>query len=338
MEDKKIREVFSEDRNKEHEEISKLLDDNEVIALFNKLSDRPAYLYCVDYAKSLLKEIDYIKDGNQTKELRDMSIHRFGWANVFLRQTDKDINKDLRLLEVDDDLMNLIESTDNEVFYRPLFFPKVFINRDFEFEGLIIKGIMLVDNHYLPEEELGKEYLANGTALRDDYNIFFVAVDKKKREEFYRLTTLSGIENENSYSFLEYESEVRRSARMLDYVKRIVVNIIDMVEGNNDDLDVVTIETTYEQNLKREKRGQIHIPTKVYIRPKDAFKQYVRTFNENRNSMGYSHKFLVRGTMRHYRSDRYLASGLKGTKKWIKPFYKGQGILINKEYKIVESN
>lgn len=38
-----------------------------------------------------------------------------------------------------------LESTDNKIFYRPLFFPTVFINNEFIFETFIIKGILVMD-------------------------------------------------------------------------------------------------------------------------------------------------------------------------------------------------
>jgi hypothetical protein len=104
-----------------------------------------------------------------------------------------------------------------------------------------------------------------------------------------------------------------------------------MVDGNDEDLEIVTVNTSKEQNLKRIKRRQIPMPTKVFIKAKGEFKQYVKKFNQD-DIKELSYRFLVRGHFRHFRSDKFIYK--KGEKTWIKPFYKGKGIVISKDYVI----
>lgn len=61
-----------------------------------------------------------------------------------------------------------------------------------------------------------------------------------------------------------------------DYARKIICNFVDLVEGNDEDIDTVEIITTQEQNLKRIKRGKIPFPTKIFIKAKKGFKRYVR--------------------------------------------------------------
>ncbi len=130
---------------------------------------------------------------------------------------------------------------------------------------------------------------------------------------------------------------LEHSGHLANYIRLIICNIVDMVEGNDEDLEVVTIHTTKEQNIKRIKRGQVAFPTKIFIKPKKEFKQYVKDFNqadeENKKSK-LSYKFLIRGHWRHFRAERFVHK--RGEKTWIKPFYKGQGIVVSKEYKVVK--
>lgn len=96
---------------------------------------------------------------------------------------------------------------------------------------------------------------------------------------------------------------------MYKHCSKLVCNIIDMVEGNDEDLEVTTIHTTSEQNLKRIKRGKVPFPTKVFIRANKEFKQYIKDFNdedEECKETKLTCKFLVRGHWKHFRAERYV--------------------------------
>ena len=71
------------------------------------------------------------------------------------------------------------------------------------------------------------------------------------------------------------------------------------------------------------------------------FKKYVKKFNNDvQKNEDYikkgkiPYKFMVRGHQRHFRAERYMRR--RGEKIWIKPFWKGEGIPIAKEYKVIE--
>jgi hypothetical protein len=124
---------------------------------------------------------------------------------------------------------------------------------------------------------------------------------------------------------------------LYEHVRILVCNIVDMVEGNDEDLEVTTIISTSEQNAKKIKRGKIPLPTKIFIRANKEFKQYIKDFNdadEECKETKLSCKFLVRGHWMHFRAERYIRR--KGEKTWVKPFYKGQGIVVAKPYKLIK--
>ena len=232
----------------------------------------------------------------------------------------QDINKELRLVEIEEDLIPLLENTDNKIFYRPLFFPTVFINNDFTFENFIIKGLLIED---VPTQR--------------DLMIYLMAMDLNNYELMASMIILT-VEKVEIQEYRVPGTETQQSSeRFNKYIQTLVCNIIDMVEGNDEDLDVTTIHTTDQQNLKRIKRGKVPFPTKVFIRANKEFKQYVKDFNEEDEDCKESKltcKFLVRGHWMHFRSERYVRK--KGEKTWIKPFYKGQGIVVTKPYKVIK--
>ncbi len=249
------------------------------------------------------------------------------FANILSMESNRDINDELRMVELEKDLIFLVEETDNKVFYRPLFFPSIFINNDFHFENLIIKGVYITECHTDPGTASYNLHHPNP----NDYAIFIIVADIDEGCEFYANFAL--LDKVIGYNFLDSKEEASRMKKLAEYIRVIICNIIDMVEGNDDDLNVVTIVSTKEQNLKRIKRGQIVFPTKVYIRTKGKFKKYVSEFK--REISKPSHSFPVRGHFRHFLSKRF--TNVQGDIIWIKPFIKGMGIKIAKDYKIVRA-
>lgn len=263
------------------------------------------------------------------------NTHEANFARTFSRilslESSKDINKELRLVELEKDLIPLVENTDNKIFFRPLFFRSIFVNNDFHFEDLLIKGIYITECH---TEKGSCNYSLHNPDI-NDYAIFAVVVDLKDAFEYHMSIAL--VDKVMGNHFLDSNEENVKCSRCAEFIRVLICNVIDMVEGNKDDLDVVIIETDDSQNKKRIRRKQVPIPTRVVIRAKDNFKIYVKKFNEdmkenedNEKEGKIKHKFLVMGHYRHFRDEKFKK--VKGTKRWIFPYWKGQGIVISKEY------
>ena len=277
----------------------------------------PAYNFVVNYASVMSTCSENTPEG--------VFARRFAWTLGM--ESSRDVNSELRLIELEKDLVPLVESTDNKIFFRPLFFPSIFINNDFHFEGLIVKGIYVTECH----TEKGTSSYTLHDANVNDYAIFAVAADVDETCEYY--VSIALVDKAIGSQFLDSKEESKRLRRCIEHVRILVCNIVDMVEGNTDDLSVVTIETTKEQNIKRIRRKQIPIPTRIVIRAKDNFKKYVKKFNDDlkdAESRKIGCKFLVMGHYRHFRNEKF--KNVQGTKKWIKPYWKGDGIIVAKEY------
>ncbi len=281
----------------------------------------PAYNFVVYYA-NVMKTVT---KGEDTPE----GIFSRLFAETLGLESNKDINEELRLIELEKDLIPLVESTDNNIFFRHLFFPSIFINNDFHFEDLIIKGVYITECH---TEKGSSSYFLHHPDV-NDYAMFAVAADVNEACEYHLNIAL--VDKTFGKDFLDSKDEHRKLRRCSEYLRTLVCNVVDMVEGNTDDLSVVTIETTREQNIKRIRRKQIPMPTRIVVRTKENFKKYVKKFNSDmkdaKNEGGkFGHKFLVMGHYRHFRDEKFKK--VKGTKKWIKPYWKGEGIAISKEY------
>ncbi len=279
------------------------------LSIWKKYEALPPFHCTVEFAKS-------IKDIEPQKNQEYVGLKEFG--EYVSKITNQDINKYLRLVEVEEDIMPLVINTDNKIFYRNLFFPSVFLNNEIKFEHVLVKGILICDIN-----------------TKEDYNITALCLDL--RDKGFYTAIFSLIKHDEDRSSLKSKDDIKFSTRLNDYLRSIVCNFVDLVEGNDEDIDVVEIITTREQKLKRIKRGKIPFPTKIFIKAKKEFKKYVQEFNkklEDSEKKGFGYKFLVMGHFMHFRSDRYIHA--KGTKKWVKPFMKGEGILISKDYKVIQ--
>lgn len=289
------------------------IEDDPVLAKFmHNLYQLPPYHFTIAYYEHTMEHM--IKSD----------------AEVGVRQSqgrtfDRLRSPQLRLVELDERLVGMIENTDNTIFYRPLFQPSIFINNEFRYLDHVIKGIMIT-NH---QNDVGTQ----------DWMISFVAVGIEDGRE-------TGLDYTGSVQLVAVEIDHKTmtdGAKLSIYnkickrVRLLAVNVIDMIENENDYLGIQTFTKTPEQNAKRVKRGQIPIPTKVVIRPVGGFIAQVDRFNaclnDHRHNRAYSHRFMVRGHWRHFRSERY-SEKKRGTKIWVFPFYKGSGLMVTKDYEV----
>lgn len=276
----------------------------------------PSYNFIVGYARL----------AGTCKEVSDAADFGREFARALSLESDRDINQDLRLVEIEKDLIPIVENTDNNVFYRPLFFPSVFFNNDFHFEDLIIKGIYITECYTVPGESIYQLHAPNP----NDYAIFAVSADINQGCEFY--SSIALLNKAVGTKYIDSKEEDKKTKRLIDYIRILVCNILDMIEGN-DELTVTTIITSKEHNEKRKRKGQIPLPNKVFIRANGEFKKYISSYNKEISKP--SHSFEVRAHWRHFRDDRFV--NMKGQKIWIRPMIKGKGIFIKKDYKVIGS-
>jgi hypothetical protein len=254
--------------------------------------------------------LEYLRKINQ-----ENLIHRGIVSSDFVRVL-KNALENSEVIEIDKRLVPMIEGTDDEIFYRPMFFETIFINTDFHIGEFILKGLILLD---------GMEYAAQ----IEDWFIISCAVHKDGHGIFLFTQLLE--EPIRDYG----GNEINKAAlKIHKHMRNMACVFIDLVMMNDSDLEVITIKPTKQQQEKRERYKRPKIPAKVYIRPRKNFIKYLEEYNSE-DAKSYSHRFRVRGTIRHYRHDRYTEERRKKP-QFIKPFFKGRGILIQKKrYKVM---
>jgi hypothetical protein len=237
-------------------------------------------------------------------------------------------NPELRLFEIENSLIPMITNTDNELFYRHLPFPKIFINTNIPVgDHLVAKGIMMIDlnDPNITFDKSNEVY----TERAKDIALYAVVYDETEGYEF-RIHVMMCNRKVINYE-VENDSDVKAISAMNSLIRVMACNILDLIESRQE-VEQIEYVTDRKHNEKRIKRGKSPMPIKILIRPTPALKLYLTQFNEAHKRFGY--KFMVRGHWRHFRSAWYKEK--QGTKRWIYPHYRGHGIEVKKVYEVKE--
>ncbi len=317
--EKTIQDSFTKPLSSKIDEIKNKHKEMEKLIFYKrKIFPLPPFNFTLQIISGLENVID-------DKLIDETNVTIKAFTQLLKDLTNKDTNKYFRLVNIDSKLMNLVEHTENEIFYRHLPIPTMFINNEVWYENKIIKGITVVDLEFYKnftvefKDKVNIEFEGN-----ENYFIFFFMIDK--------------INYEISYDFFTLNYDMGNSnIDLKEYLRMIICNTIDMMYSMDEKLDVVSIETSRDHNIKREKRGQIPTPTQIFIKPNNIFKKYVNKFDEdlNKGTLKKTGQYIVKGHWRHFRADRYKEE----TKKhpiFIAPYFKGEGIMIAKEYMITK--
>lgn len=113
------------------------------------------------------------------------------------------------------------------------------------------------------------------------------------------------------------------------FAKMFVMNLLNLI--HDPEIELVNIERDDERNRKRSVRGQLPIPAIHSIRLTGRRRIYIDSLIAGGHlSCGYSS--FVAGSYRTLVSERYKE--MRGKIIWVEPFYRGEGILIQKDYEV----
>jgi len=107
-------------------------------------------------------------------------------------------------------------------------------------------------------------------------------------------------------------------------------NILQLV--TDPEVELVPYPRSVERDRKRARRGKPPIPDRMVIKLKGKLKHYMDSVARNEKLFTYSHRFWVMGHWRHYRHPKW--GERVGTAIWINAYVKGEGMLIDRRYKI----
>jgi len=240
-----------------------------------------------------------------------------GYTEISKMQTD--FFKDFQKFTVDNKVIEKLspEYTSNKVFMRKLPFNSLIILNTIKVKGIIFRGIQL------------------GTFINDDKkeDIKIIALVQTGDDERYTYTRRYFTNLLHDKYILKDDTWSKQDDKVLKYLKLFCCNFLDFL--NNPDVDIVDINFSKDRNIKRLKKGKCFLPDYKDIRISGSLKKYFDDFSLN-SKANYSHRFWVRGHFRTLKSERY--GGNVNKRLWITPYIKGEGILINKNRKVIKND
>lgn len=233
-----------------------------------------------------------------------------------------------KVFQIDDNIKLLLNHTTNKIGIRNMPFSIMYLDVQIEQDDTIFTGILIhkiydydkidpeLKSIIFKQEEIGKF-----EKLKDSIFVLMLGYDKI---DFANVYYISRILSDGSFDKID-----KHTKNILTFV----CNFLDYL--NDPDVQTVNLKESNERHDKGLKNyyesckmdlGQIYI-TRIN-RPVKFYPQ--RGMSEGRSS--FHCRFWIRGhfrTLRHKRYGEHI-----GKKIWIQPFIKGQGVLIQKDYRV----
>jgi len=260
-------------------------------------------------------------------------IYNFGKEGTITCLKHKGILESSKIFRISDEhIINLLLKTNNTLTFRNMPFNCMFIDHHLVLDNCIIYGILVYYTHSDKNNILGED-INDKKKLNNAFLI--IGYDKNDQTDFYKLGYVEekgGFKNDQHNTNTNWTGEEFSLDDLKGLTKKIslfICNFLDFL--NTPDIELVTVEHTKEQNEKRIKKGKPPIPPQIFVRVTGKLKIYLDKLNSGAH-FSYSHRFWVRGHFRTLRSEKWVNK--RGTKIWIFPFIKGQGVLVNKIYEV----
>jgi hypothetical protein len=249
------------------------------------------------------------------------------------------------IFEFPEHVGTLLTLTDNEPHPIKLPFPVIYLDVEFQVRTQKVVnnyiGILLcqkegedeatayayTDTHYEvsgTEDEM-VEFRSSGvseqgqTIIDVRYPVGPVTFDRLKARVNIKPETRGGAELQDSVRYARTEFKT---------LNNLTLNFLDLLETP----DVFLVHMNRRRaNERRERHGQIPLPDHSIVRVRDSLRRYIYEL-ESGGAFQYSHAFWVRGHWMHFRSDRYIH--VQGERTWVRPYTKGQGILVQGVYEM----
>jgi hypothetical protein len=246
-----------------------------------------------------------------------------------------DFMRESHIFELDGRIARLFLLTKNKP--RPgikLPFPNTFIDVVVRFDSKIFYGFLAIETRYsyvngTPISNAVTDANHIGEDEFEDITIYtFYKDEKTNKKGVFRI----GMFWKADYDLLSTKEMSKSTIKRLDkFMRCITMNFIDFIHDPN--VRLIEHRRTRQTNEKRMKKGKIPLPSSTVIKLTGEVAKYVDDLRlDNGNGFAYDHKFWVKGHWRELTSPRFTKKRYQ--RVWIPPYIKGQGILIEKRYKI----
>lgn len=232
-----------------------------------------------------------------------------------------------KTFDIDDEIKVLLLNTNppKDAKLLKLPFPSIFVdinitNEEAELDpdDREIRGLMVTEREVLNPE---------GKHIGRVFNVIHRTEGREQNKENYVFVDESVFSVENDLIRFKYSNRPKTS----EVLQKFVYNFILFL--NQPDVERIEVHRSPEQNYKRMEHGKRPLPElTTTIRLTGKLKDYVNSMRTGRH-FSYSYKFWVRG---HFRTLSAECHGVKmGTKVWIMPYLKGEGLVVEKSYSLL---
>lgn len=250
------------------------------------------------------------------------------------------IIEEAKVFEVQEEVIDLLLDTENDIREEPLPYPIIFLDLKLDVEDSIVKN-----------REIEPKYL-RGLLLQEMEKGEVIGYSnlEVKKEGVFDVPIKFGIMKRNNDSNFVWGKNNRN-------LNKFVVNFLDFI--NNPDVEWVEDSENYEmpsdggsyvncpycgQRLGNYEFLKNHIenehpnrkPERRTCELSGKTKRYVEKYSKlGKEAKRDVRRHWVRGHWRHFPKDsEYWTEEKRGTKTWIPPHTRGEGILVPKKYKV----
>lgn len=264
--------------------------------------------------------------------------HNYDYSGVW-EDFIKPIIDNGRIFQLDDDIIPIIDDTNSKKTEMP--FNQILIDCRIPMGDRIYYG-MVVGKYFIDD----KNDPGMIEESKSDGNMFIGCFS------CYGKIDIKDGERKLSFEYFDINEQFSKMEKFNKYQKRLMnffYSFCNLI--NEPDVEIVETILNPKNNKRRAERGSMPLPSSSVIKIYGALKKYVSEYNDG-ISTGLSHRFIVRGHFMHFRdekrysilynlSEEELAKrGCQKSngmiKKWVLPYQKGKGILINKTYKVLK--
>ena len=226
----------------------------------------------------------------------------FKWASLQFKEVEelsreqfKIILENTHIFELSDSISEVLKNTKAEEQKLP--FNNLFISSNLKIDETYIVGIWVVE----------------GEPRRIVYLYATKEKQSKDDEEGWRL----------NLNFAEENNKIGK--QIINFINSFVCFI------NEPEVEYRKVEYSESNTKRRAERGLIRLPSNSVITLKGKIKEYIDRVESERGLRKLTHRFWVRGHFKHLSASRYKVK----KQIWIKPFGKGNGILVKKNYEVL---
>ena len=256
----------------------------------------------------------------------------------FIKNITKGLNES-KVFEMNDEIKKLLLLTNppnlNEDVMLPfeyLYLDSAFTKKELAEVGINIKynevvGVLISKGNLL--STISEEKV--GTALRIT-TCSLVDTKEGERIWFDTFNTNVNITDEEAKNG-RIHKETIGDKKVKKFVNAYVINFLNLVHSK--DIKLIEVIRSNKNRARRIKNNKLPLPSSTRVTLTGELLIYMNKLFSS-GHINYSHKFWVRGHWRTLRDEeRYKEKA--GTKVWIYPYIKGQGVLVNKTYKVIKN-